>query len=73
MYDIYNNFRDSLINKRYAYQGLANLIASEKIHDTDFNFDKIWFVGLNALTKSQHIIIDNLKQRDIARVFWDAR
>ncbi|MFL2575179.1 MAG: PD-(D/E)XK nuclease family protein [Flavobacteriales bacterium] len=72
MYDIYNNFRDSLINKRYAYQGLANLIASEKIHDTDFNFDKIWFVGLNALTKSQHIVIDNLKQRDIARVFWDA-
>ena len=72
MYDIYNNFRDSLINKRYAYQGLANLIASEKIQDTDFNFDKIWFVGLNALTKSQHIVIDNLKQRDIARVFWDA-
>ena len=72
MYDIYNNFKKSLINKSYAYQGLANLIASEKVKDTDFNFDKIWFVGLNALTKSQHIIIDNLKQRNIARVFWDA-
>ena len=32
----------------------------------------VWFVGLNALTKSQHLIIDNLKQRNIARVFWDA-
>ena len=67
MYDIYNNFKKSLINKSYAYQGLANLIASEKVKDTDFNFDKIWFVGLNALTKSQHIIIDNLKQRNISK------
>ena len=30
------------------------------------------FVGLNALTHAEHVIIDNLKQKDIARVFWDA-
>jgi len=72
MFSVYNHFTQVLLEKKSAYQGLANRIAAERISLADFSFEKVWFVGLNALTTSQHIIIDNLKQRDIARVFWDA-
>ena len=72
MFSIYNHFTHVLLEKKSAYQGLANRIAAQRISSADFSFEKVWFVGLNALTTSQHIIIDNLKERDIARVFWDA-
>ena len=72
LHDIYKNFKKRLISKNYAYQGLANFIAAEKIKDIHIEWNRVWFVGLNALTKSQHLIIDDLKERDVARVFWDA-
>ena len=72
LYNIYDNFKKRLLNNNYAYQGMANLIAAEKINDLNIEWERVWFVGLNALTKSQHLIIDDLKQRNIARVFWDA-
>ena len=72
LYYIYQSFNDDLLDQNYAYQGLANLIAAEKISSLKIEWERVWFVGLNALTKSQHLIIDNLKQRNIARVFWDA-
>ena len=62
----------SLIKSSLSYQGLAYKIASEKITDYELNVEKVWFVGLNALTKSEQVIIDYLKNKDIARVFWDA-
>ena len=72
LHEIYKNFKQKLISKNYAYQGLANFIAAEKIKDIHIEWNRVWFVGLNALTKSQHLIIDDLKERDVARVFWDA-
>ena len=61
-----------LIESSLSYQGLAYKTASEKITDYELNVEKVWFVGLNALTKSEQVIIDYLKNKDIARVFWDA-
>ena len=61
-----------LLSENLAYQGLAYRIAYEKIDQYSLNADQIWFVGLNALTKSEQNIIDYFKQKDIARVFWDA-
>ena len=61
----------SLISKNKAYKGMAHRIASEKIFNYQTEYEKIWFVGLNALTQSEEKIIDNLKNRDIARVYWD--
>ena len=72
LYLIYNDFTISLIESSLSYQGLAYKIASEKITDYELNVEKVWFVGLNALTKSEQVIIDYLKNKDIARVFWDA-
>ena len=67
----YDELYQSLISKNKAYKGMAYRIASEKIFNYQTEYEKIWFVGLNALTQSEEKIIDNLKNRDIARVYWD--
>ena len=72
LYLIYRDFTKTLIDLSLSYQGLAYKIASERISDYKLNAEKVWFVGLNALTKSEQVIIDYLKNKDIARVFWDA-
>ncbi len=72
MYEWYDLFQKKLLSENLAYQGLAYRIAYEKIDQYSLNADQIWFVGLNALTKSEQNIIDYFKQKDIARVFWDA-
>ena len=72
LYLIYRDFTITLIDLSLSYQGLAYKIASERISDYKLNAEKVWFVGLNALTKSEQVIIDYLKNKDIARVFWDA-
>ena len=68
----YNGFRDSLLEEKLAYQGLAYKQAVENITHLNIKWKKIWFVGLNALTKSEQEILDFLKKEDVARVFWDA-
>jgi len=72
MHQWYTSFRVSLLNENFAYQGLAYRIAAEQIAKRDIGWKKVWFVGLNALTKSEQEIVDFLKKEDIARVFWDA-
>ncbi len=72
IYTWYKKFRVLLLNQNIAYQGLAHRKAVENIENYNFKWEKVWFIGLNALTKSEKVILDNLKQKDIARVFWDA-
>ena len=67
----YDKLKQSLISKNKAYKGMAYRIASEKIFNYQTEYEKIWFIGLNALTQSEEKIIDNLKNKDIARVYWD--
>jgi len=68
----YTDFKSTLLHERLAYQGMAYKQAAEQIESAEIKWNKIWFVGLNALTKSEQAIIDYLKKEDIARVFWDA-
>ena len=67
----YDELNHVLSISNMAYKGMAYRIASQKINSLKLEYEKIWFVGLNALTKSEEKIIDNLKTRDIARVYWD--
>lgn len=68
----YNDFNAALLKENLAYQGMAYKVAAEQINKVDIKWNKVWFVGLNALTKSEQAIIDFLKKEDVARVFWDA-
>ncbi len=71
-YHWYVEFNKILLENNLAYQGMAYKKAALKIEKKNLIWKKIWFVGLNALTKSEHQIVDTLKKRNIARVFWDA-
>jgi len=68
----HTHFNDSLLKEQLAYQGMAYKSAAKNISTVQVKWNKVWFVGLNALTKSEQEIIDYLKKEDIARVFWDA-
>lgn len=68
----YNNFKMNLLSDNLAFQGMAYKQAAEKISSINIKWDKVWFVGLNALTKSEQEIVEFLKKENIARVFWDA-
>tara|TARA_E500000331_G_scaffold289693_1_gene285507 strand:+ start:1889 stop:4696 length:2808 start_codon:yes stop_codon:yes gene_type:complete len=72
IYHWYSYFNQSLVEQKSAYQGMAYRKAANEIENTDVAWEKVWFVGLNALTKSEERIINHLKEKDIARVFWDA-
>lgn len=72
MFNWYDDFSKSLLDDGLAYQGLAYKQAVERIKEIKMKWERVWFVGLNALTKSEEAIIDYLKKEDIARVFWDA-
>jgi len=68
----YEDFNFSLLKENLAYQGMTYKLAANQISTIDIKWNKIWFVGLNALTRSEQEIIDFLKKQDVARVFWDA-
>lgn len=68
----YSHFNQFLVKQKSAYQGMAYRKAANDIENIDVAWEKVWFVGLNALTKSEERIINHLKEKDIARVFWDA-
>ena len=70
--DWYEDFNTSLLKDNLAYQGMTYKAAVNQINNIDIKWNKVWFVGLNALTKAEQSVIDFLKKRDIARVFWDA-
>ncbi len=72
IYKWYLHFNQSLLTRDTAYQGMAYRKAAKEIEKIKIPWEKVWFVGLNALTKSEERIIDHLKKKDIARVFWDA-
>ena len=72
IYSWYVDFNKSLLKQNYAYQGMAFRKVAEEISHISIPWKKVWFVGLNALTRSEQKIIEYLKQKDIARVFWDA-
>jgi ATP-dependent helicase/nuclease subunit B len=67
-------FREKLLSKKTAYQGLAFRQAAldVKSEKADIPWEKILFVGFNALNLAEESIIRTLVRRGIAEVRWDA-
>jgi ATP-dependent helicase/nuclease subunit B len=72
--DYYKRLRERLTDKKLAYQGLAYRIAAENIKELagKFQWQKIFFAGLNALSVAEEKIIAYLLHQDMAEIFWDA-
>lgn len=69
----YQDLRELLLSKKQAYQGLAFRETAENIENLSKNipWDKIYFCGFNALTKSEKKIIKFLTDSGKAEVLWD--
>ncbi len=71
---LYSNFKNDLLERKYAYQGLATRIISENPDKylARLNYKKIIFAGLNAITPAQLKIIRYLIKESNTEIIFDA-
>ncbi len=71
---IYTHFSSFLLNKKFAYQGLAYKVAVDNISTSEFTgkFHKILFCGFNALNAAELKIFNHLYLTKKADILWDA-
>ncbi|MGB0888582.1 MAG: PD-(D/E)XK nuclease family protein, partial [Vicingaceae bacterium] len=76
---LYTSYRKHLIDKKLAYQGLAYRIVAENLQEKPMQFiadkikwDKVIFIGFNALNKAEEVLISELKKEQKCDVLFDA-
>ncbi|GAB3759786.1 PD-(D/E)XK nuclease family protein [Spirosoma pomorum] len=71
----YTNLRNRLIDQGLAYRGMAYRLLAEQV-DTlirdNLAYEKVYFVGFNALSRAEEQIIRVLVEAQKAELFWDA-
>jgi ATP-dependent helicase/nuclease subunit B len=74
LYDIYLEFTTSLQSMQLGTYGMACRKAVENISDAAFvpKFQKVIFTGLNALTRSEEVILGYFAERKLSEMLWDA-
>lgn len=74
----YVQFREELTKQKKAYTGMAFRMVAENIENENWrneklhSFEKIYFVGFNALTASEELVLNTLLKNGKAEVFWDS-
>ncbi len=74
MYDVYTQFRQTLREQNIGYTGMIYREIAGKIKETaifDNGTQKYAFIGFNALTESEHILLRHLQKQNRAQFFWD--
>jgi CRISPR/Cas system-associated exonuclease Cas4 (RecB family) len=74
LYPIYEQFRTELKENNLAYEGMIFREIAEKMkasEDLFTTFNKIIFVGFNALTPCEKELFKYLKKRNKADFYWD--
>ncbi len=74
LYPVYKSFTNSLLEKGFAYQAFILRHLAENLHLLEKAAAKwahLFFVGFNALTKAESVIIDYLHKVEKASVFFD--
>jgi len=74
LYELYASLKDELKKRGLAYQGMIFREIAENISEkeaSDFPFSRIVFVGLNAISKSEEVLLKHLNRLNIADFYWD--
>jgi ATP-dependent helicase/nuclease subunit B len=69
----YNGLHDFLKKENRAWQGMAyRKLAVETEWMDALAYDKVYFIGFNALTKAEEIITSKLERMGMVEMLWDA-
>lgn len=74
LYNLYAEFRESLATEGKGYEGMifrGVVEDMEKGECPDLPYEKVVFVGLNALSTSEERFLAQLQKRGIADFYWD--
>lgn len=74
LYPLYEEFRETLTAEGKGYEGMIfrEVVESlERGESPDLPYEKIVFVGLNALSVSEERFLAQLQKREITDFYWD--
>lgn len=74
LYDLYASLRTSLAKDGCGYDGMIFREVVEQLEKepmSDFPFDQVVFVGLNALSVSEERLLLALQKKGVADFYWD--
>lgn len=75
LYELYDEFRQSLSREKKGYEGMLFREVVEHLKDEgtrpDLPYEKIVFVGLNALSVVEEALLTQLQKIGIADFYWD--
>ena len=74
LYDLYEEFRATMAAEGKGYEGMIfrEVVESmERGESPDLPYERIVFVGLNALSVSEERFLAQLQKREIADFYWD--
>ena len=75
LFPIYTELRETLTAQGLAYEGMIYREVVESFDDkaitNNLPYEKIVFIGLNALTKAERELLKLLKKQQIADFYWD--
>ena len=74
LYDLYAGLRTSLVKDGCGYDGMIFREVVEQLEKesmSDFPFDQVVFVGLNALSISEERLLLALQKKGVADFYWD--
>lgn len=73
--DVYSHFTQKLKSEKLVYQGLAYREMADTIQDhiaeLKQKYDKLLFIGFNALNASEEQILRSLYHEGLAEFYWD--
>ncbi|MBO5225748.1 MAG: PD-(D/E)XK nuclease family protein [Parabacteroides sp.] len=74
LYTLYNEFRETLAAENKGYEGMIFREVVEQLEQNtcrDLPYEKIVFVGLNALSVAEERFLIQLQKQGIADFYWD--
>lgn len=74
LYDLYVDLRRVLADENCGYEGMIFREVVERLErneGTDLPYEKVVFVGLNALSVTEECLLSQLHRRGIADFYWD--
>ncbi len=73
LFTIYSNLRTELEREGLAYEGMASRLVVDRLEnkEIELDYEKIIFIGFNALNKCEKGLFSCLKERNQAEFYWD--